>query len=328
MRAWSLLTLLLAAPAMGVPTVAKPPLTPDRVTPFVGAPSPLATQSVCAIGSTGPAAYVIDYLQPPDDAYYLRVQPSTCAACAGKPGVWISGVRLKLEFRVACSQPAEVAVVSTLGDDACAPPDPPRVMRGPVAVTLTAPSPGTYEFSVPLEGPVALLKDTYLRVTFTADGAGCAADGTRPRLVTTSSCFDCIAWNYYPDGTADLCQLLFPGTPIVYANVDSCVAPSLADADGTPRSDRLRVAPDPARSDVQLTFALAAPARVRLTVCDVAGRRVRELVDATLPAGARSLTWDGRDDDGARVRPGAYFAVLRQDDRLLMRRMVLLGADP
>ena len=328
MHARFLLIVLLAAPAAGAPSAAKPPLTPDRIAPVVAAPSPLSTQSVCSIGTSGPAAVVVDYLQPPDDAYYLRVQTASCPACSGTPGVWISGVHLKLEFRVACTQPVAISVVSTLGDTACAPPDPPRIMRGPVAAMLTAPSPGTYDFSVPLEGPVALLKDTYLRVTFTADGAGCTADGTRPRLVTTSSCNDCFAWNYFPADTADLCRLLFPGTPLIYANVDSCVANSLAGADGARAAENiLRVSPAPARSDVELRFTLGAPARVRLTVCDVAGRRVRELLDGALPAGEQAIVWDGRDDGGARVRPGTYFAVLLQGERKATKRMVLLGAD-
>jgi len=220
MRAWSLALVLLAAPAFGASPPAKSPLTPDRIAPLA-APVPLAMPSVCVVGASGPAVYVVDYLQPPDDAYYLRVQPSGCATCTSSPGVWVSAVHIKLEFRVPCSQPVEVSVVPTLGDTACAPPDPPRIMRGPIATTLTAPSPGTYDFTVPLEGPVALLADRYLRVTFTADGAGCTAEGTRPRLVTTSSCVDCVAWNYFPADTADLCQLLFPGTPVIYAAVDS-----------------------------------------------------------------------------------------------------------
>jgi hypothetical protein len=329
MRAWSLALLLIAAPASSVPLPAKPPLTPDRVAPLPAAPSPLSTRSVCTVGTSGPAVYMVDYLQPPDDAYYLRVQPSGCAACSAKPGVWVSAVHVMLEFRVPCSQPVEVSVVSTLGDTACAPPDPPHAMRGPVAAALTAPSPGTYDFTVPLEGPVALLKDSYLRVTFTADGAGCTADGTRPRLVTTSSCFDCVAWNYFPADTADLCQLLFPGTPVIYANADSCVSSALTGVtDGHPGIAGLRAAPDPARSNVELRFALSAPAHVRLTVCDVAGRRVRELLDGPLAAGEQVIAWDGRGDDGSRLRPGAYFAVLREGDRVVTRRMALLGGRP
>lgn len=326
MRAWSLAFVLLAAPAAAA-TLSKPPLTPDRIVPLT-VPEPLAMPSLCTVGTAGPAVYVVDYLQPPDDAYYLRVQPSSCGSCSGSPGVWVSAVHVKLEFRVPCSQPVEVSVVSTLGDTACAPPDPPRVMRGPVAATLTAPSPGTYDFSVPLEGPVALLADRYLRVTFTADGAGCTAEGTRPRLVTTSSCVDCVAWNYFPADTADLCQLLFPGTPVIYANVDSCVAPTLAGVGGGPAAAAaLRITPTPARGDVQLRFALSGPSRVRLTLCDVAGRRVRELIDGTLPAGEQVFAWDGRANDGTRVRPGTYFAVLREGGRTITSRMVMIASD-
>jgi len=326
MRAWSFLLLMLSAPAFGASRPAKPPLTPDRIAPLP-VPVPLAMPNMCSIGTSGPAAYVVDYLQPPDDAYYLRVQPSGCATCNSKPGVWVSAVHVKLEFRVPCSQPVEVSVVSTLGDTACAPPDPPRVMRGPVSAMLTAPSPGTYDFTVPLEGPVALLADRYLRVTFTADGAGCSAEGTRPRIVTTSSCLDCVGWNYFPADTADLCQLLFPGTPVIYANVDSCVSDALAGVGGTPAMSGLRVAPEPARTSVELRFALASASHVRLAVCDIAGRRVRTLLDGTRPAGEQVIPWDGRGDDGVRVRPGAYFAVLYQGERAVTRRVLLLGAD-
>ena len=328
MRAWSLvlmlIPLLIPAPTLGATPRAKPPLTPDRIAP--APPSALATQSVCAVGTTGPAVYLVDYIQPPDDAYFLRAQPSACAACNGKPGVWVSAVHVKLEYRVACTQPVSVAVVSTLGDTACAPPDPPHIMRGPVTWLLSAPLPGTYDFTVPLDGPVALVKDAFLQVTFLADGAGCTDPGTRPRLVTTSSCLDCVAWNYFPADTSDLCQLLFPGTPILYANADSCVANSLAGVGDRPGSSGLRASPSPARSDVELRFALGAPARVRLTVCDVAGRRVRGLLDGPLPAGERIVAWDGRADDGTRARPGTYFAVLREGERTVTRALVLLGA--
>src|SRR5512143_155429 len=99
MRAFLLSIVLLAAtglaghPAAAAPTPAKPPLTPDRIAPVATTQAPLSAQSVCTIGTSGPAVYVVDYLQPPDDSYYLRVQPSSCATCAGGPGVWISSVR-------------------------------------------------------------------------------------------------------------------------------------------------------------------------------------------------------------------------------------------
>ena len=65
----------------------------------------------------------------------------------------------------------------------------------------------TFERRNPLDGSVALLKDSYLRVMFPADGAGCSDDATRPRLVTTSACSVCVTWNFYPQDTTDLCAV-------------------------------------------------------------------------------------------------------------------------
>jgi hypothetical protein len=49
-------------------------------------------------------------------------------------------------------------------------------------------------------------------------------------------------------------------------------------------------------------------AHVRLTVYDVRGRTVTELVNEVKPAGAYSITWDGTDASNSKVAPGFYFA--------------------
>jgi flagellar hook assembly protein FlgD len=43
---------------------------------------------------------------------------------------------------------------------------------------------------------------------------------------------------------------------------------------------------------------------------DLSGRRVRNLADRVLPAGATVLPWDGRDDAGKAMPRGVYFARL------------------
>jgi len=63
---------------------------------------------------------------------------------------------------------------------------------------------------------------------------------------------------------------------------------------------------------------------VRLDVYDVAGRRIRSLVTGVQAAGAHRLSWDGLDDDGFRVRPGAYFARLQTEEGSARRRLVRL----
>jgi flagellar hook assembly protein FlgD len=59
-----------------------------------------------------------------------------------------------------------------------------------------------------------------------------------------------------------------------------------------------------------LLVDLEDPATSRLEVFDLAGRRVRVLVDQELPAGASVIPWDGREDNGTAVRRGVYFARL------------------
>jgi flagellar hook assembly protein FlgD len=64
---------------------------------------------------------------------------------------------------------------------------------------------------------------------------------------------------------------------------------------------------------------------VTLTVYDLAGRPVRELLSGEpQPAGSRSVVWDARDDSGNRVASGVYFYRLAAGGRTLERKMVLL----
>lgn len=68
--------------------------------------------------------------------------------------------------------------------------------------------------------------------------------------------------------------------------------------------------PNPAVRSTTFAFDLRQEGPVRLTLCDVAGRRVRTLADGALPAGRHTFLWDVNDDDGRRVADGIYFAAL------------------
>jgi hypothetical protein len=65
--------------------------------------------------------------------------------------------------------------------------------------------------------------------------------------------------------------------------------------------------PNPMMDASTVRFALPASGPAQLVVIGPDGRRVRTLVDATLPAGAQQETWDGRDDSGRIVPSGVYF---------------------
>jgi len=81
--------------------------------------------------------------------------------------------------------------------------------------------------------------------------------------------------------------------------------------------------PNPAHGSARIAFSLPSPGRVKLSVYDLAGARVRTLVDGERASGAQSVVWDGRDSQGATVRAGAYFVRLDFGGRSLTRRMVM-----
>ena len=69
---------------------------------------------------------------------------------------------------------------------------------------------------------------------------------------------------------------------------------------------------NPARGAVTLRCSVPGRGLVRLDLYDLAGRRVRRLLDEYAGAGERTLVWDGRDDAGRTVPAGVYLARLEQ----------------
>lgn len=84
--------------------------------------------------------------------------------------------------------------------------------------------------------------------------------------------------------------------------------------------------PNPFNPTTQLSFDLAEPGRVQLEIYDVAGHRVRTLVDELMEAGfGHALLWNGLDDSGRRLPSGIYLARLRTaSGPAATRRLVLL----
>jgi predicted alpha/beta superfamily hydrolase len=109
-------------------------------------------------------------------------------------------------------------------------------------------------------------------------------------------------------------QFLFPPPPA--SGVPSAAAPEVS---------LLRPnTPNPFSRETTLSFVLPVPDQARLTIHDVAGRQVRELVAGELSAGPHEADWDGRDDRGARVASGVYFYRLQVGELTEQRKMVLL----
>jgi flagellar hook assembly protein FlgD len=70
-----------------------------------------------------------------------------------------------------------------------------------------------------------------------------------------------------------------------------------------------------------VNLSLSRAGRVKVAAYDLTGRLVRVLVDGEMSAGARMLTWDGRDEAGARLAPGAYVLRLEAGEIVQSRQV-------
>jgi len=95
-------------------------------------------------------------------------------------------------------------------------------------------------------------------------------------------------------------------------------------AGATTTFDLLPNTPNPFGGETSLKFALPSSGHARLSVYDVAGRRVADLVDRAMDAGVHSVTWDGRDASGSAVASGVYLARLEAGGKTMTREMVRL----
>jgi hypothetical protein len=82
--------------------------------------------------------------------------------------------------------------------------------------------------------------------------------------------------------------------------------------------------PNPFNPSTRLIFDLPRAGNVRLAVYDLAGRRVRVLVDEPRAAGRHEAAWDGIDDAGQRGGSGVYVARLEVGNFRESRRLTLV----
>ncbi len=86
----------------------------------------------------------------------------------------------------------------------------------------------------------------------------------------------------------------------------------------------LAAVPNPFNPSTTLSFALSSEGPVLLTVHDIAGRRVRTLVNGERPAGELRMDWNGRNDAGRPVAGGVYLVRLSTSVETATAKLVML----
>jgi hypothetical protein len=86
----------------------------------------------------------------------------------------------------------------------------------------------------------------------------------------------------------------------------------------------LPVHPNPFRGSARIEYSLAAKGRVRLSVYNVSGQLVRELVNQIQSPGKYSASWGGRNQKEYKVPSGVYLYRLEVSGKSWVRKAVLL----
>jgi hypothetical protein len=82
--------------------------------------------------------------------------------------------------------------------------------------------------------------------------------------------------------------------------------------------------PNPFNPVTEITFAAPRSGHVRLEIFNIIGQRVRTILDETVAAGRKAVTWDSTDDNGQPVASGIYYCRLSTEDGIDVRKMTFM----
>ena len=82
--------------------------------------------------------------------------------------------------------------------------------------------------------------------------------------------------------------------------------------------------PNPFNPATEIIFAAPRSGHVRLEIYNIIGQKVKTLLDESVTAGLKAITWDGRSDSGYPVASGIYYCRLSTADGIDVKKMTFL----
>lgn len=102
------------------------------------------------------------------------------------------------------------------------------------------------------------------------------------------------------------------------------VSPTGLAQTGLPKEFRVSNYPNPFNPSTTICYGLPEAGHVLMTVYDVTGREVINLVNTSQPAGYHEAIWNGRDGQNRLVGTGVYFAQITAGDNAHVIKMIYL----
>ena len=82
--------------------------------------------------------------------------------------------------------------------------------------------------------------------------------------------------------------------------------------------------PNPFNPSTTIEYDLPKASHIQLTIYDMLGRHIKQLVNAQRPAGRYSISWDGTEESGRPVAAGLYFCRMEADGYSDVVKMALV----
>ncbi len=82
--------------------------------------------------------------------------------------------------------------------------------------------------------------------------------------------------------------------------------------------------PNPFNPTTMINFSIEQDKQVELTIYNLKGQKVKQLIKDQLPAGQHEIIWNGKDDNGKQAASGIYFYKMKSGDYQNSRKMLLL----
>jgi hypothetical protein len=82
--------------------------------------------------------------------------------------------------------------------------------------------------------------------------------------------------------------------------------------------------PNPFNPVTTIRFGLPEPRKIRITVINLLGQEIIELVNDWKDIGRHEVVWQGLDGSGKPVASGMYFTVLSDGNKIIVQKMLLL----
>ena len=124
------------------------------------------------------------------------------------------------------------------------------------------------------------------------------------------------------DGSVNFTPLFSPGSVDIKIStgIEDITSDNLLPADYSLAQNY----PNPFNPTTHIELSLPRTSHVQLDIFNILGRKVRQLINRSLPAGAHRVTFDGRADNGTMLASGVYLYRLVTDQYVDNKKMLLI----